>query len=297
MLLQIIIISFNCKEYTLNCIESIYNTFSENASIIVVDNNSTDDIISTLNIKYPNVKIIKNPENYGYSKAVNIGVRAANSEYVLISNADVIYKKNTIQDMLDFIKANPKYALIGPRQTFPNGKKQFSGGPLPGIKLIIKNFLFLNFIFSRFHYGLVSNYDYIDGAVLLCSSQVFEEVNGFSEDFFFYSEDAEFSYKIKHAGYKIGTYNKANVIHFRGASTNIAGINEKALEMFVNAKIKLAELMLGKNYIKIYKLSEYTTTFYSKTVYVILSKILKKPTAIFKNNYYSSLVKIWKSKI
>ncbi len=297
MLLQIIIISYNCREYTVNCIESIYNTFSESVDIIVVDNNSSDDTIEFLRANYPNIKTIQNSENLGYSKAVNIGAKAAKAEYILISNADVIYQADAVQNMLDFIKANPKYALIGPRQFFPNGKAQFSGGGLPSIKLIIKNFLFLNYFSSRLYFGNVSHYDYIDGAVLLCSSKAFWEAGGFTEDFFFYSEDAEFSLKIKNAGYKIGTYNKAKVFHFRGVSTNINGINQNAIEMFVKAKIKLADMLLPKYLRKSYLYSELATTLISKYLYTLLSLIFKRDSLHYKKEYAKLLLKKWKESI
>lgn len=293
----IVIISYNSAEITINCIKSIYDTYLSIVDICVVDNNSSDNTLMLISKNFPNVKIISNTENLGYSKAVNIGVFSQDSDYVIISNADVIYKSESIKMMFEFLESNPKVAVVGPSQYFTDGRLQFSHGLIPGLQSIIRNFLYLQPLLNRIKSIKPKKVQYLDGAVLACRTNTFRQVNGFSEDFFFYSEDADFCRKINDAGYECIHLPQAEVIHLRGASTNINGINENALDMFVKAKIKLTRKYCSTIISKLYFCSEVYNTRLTEILFKIIYSVKKSPKSLYKYQYYNKLLSTWKSNI
>src|SRR6185295_16347467 len=118
--LQVIIISYNIFNYTSECVQSLIDSGFDQKQIIVVDNCSMDNSVELLKSNFPNVEFIENPGNYGYSKAVNIGLHRIKSKYVIISNSDVIYNQPSLKNNLVSIIENPDFAVIGNRQIYPN---------------------------------------------------------------------------------------------------------------------------------------------------------------------------------
>ncbi len=268
-----------------------------NIDICVVDNNSTDNTVEQLRINYPQVKIIKNIDNLGYSKAVNIGVNSTDSDFVIISNADVIYNSGTISCLFDYLNANPKAGVVAPSQYYTDGRLQYSYGLLPGWGLILRNIFYIQPLLNRIKSIHPHKVQYLDGAVMAVRTEVFKKVAGFSEEYFFYSEDADFCKKVTINGYDNIHLPAAKVIHLRGASTNIGGINENALDLFVKAKIRLAK-KYAKPYIQnIYFKSELFNNKIACILFKLIHSVKKSPNTSFKLQYYNKLSAAWKSNI
>ena len=97
---DLIIISYNTRKLVAECIDSAIDTSCGLLNkIIVVDNNSSDDTVDFLRKNYPNVEIICNKKNMGYSFAVNCGVRCADSPLLLISNSDIVFLEGAIENL------------------------------------------------------------------------------------------------------------------------------------------------------------------------------------------------------
>ena len=291
------IISYNSAELTCNCIKSIYDTCDFEIDICVVDNNSVDNTKVQIQSEYPNVRFIENNKNLGYSKAVNIGVNSKYSDISIISNADVIYKPNSIKYLIDYLIQNPKIASVGPAQYFLNGKRQYSFGLLPSFILIFRNFLFIQPILNRIKTKKAKKVDYLDGAVIAVRTDVFKTVGGFSEEFFFYSEDADYCRKLSNAGFYNIHLPYAEVIHLRGASTNVNGININALDIFVKAKIQLTKKYLNPALHNLYYLSELFNNIISEKLFNIIYSVKKSPQVAYKSEYYNKLCSAWQSNI
>lgn len=290
--LEIIIISYNTRELTMNCINSIIET-SDCSNITVVDNNSSDDTIEKVQKKYPFVKIIKNEKNIGYGAAINVAMKESNNDYIMVSNSDVIFHDNTINRLYSELKSNSKLGVIGCQQKYPDGSWQYSSGDFPGIKNILKE-IFLISGFQRKYLQIrfksknrnncPKNVEYVDGALLAFRTDVFNKLNGFDEDFFFYSEEADFSYRLKKAGYMRIIIPDVFITHLRGGTT--------VLEKQINSLVLLNKgklLFVKKHYsnfsYKIFKFLLY--------VHALEQVIIKFPLSLFgnKNNYYLSNLK------
>jgi len=253
---DLIIISYNTCELVVKCIESAISTANSVINqIIVADNNSSDDTISVLKKKFPHVVVIQNEDNYGYSKAVNIGVAEASSELVLISNSDIVFLDYAIANLIELFENDSNVAVAGVRQIYPDGTWQYSYGDFPNFKSAIIDFFFIsNFLrfkkkilFNKFGKDLkFKEVDYADGGLIAVRKSDFDAVSGFDEDYFFYSEDMDFCFRIKENIRKVVFYPNSKVVHLRGASSNSRLHGSKALNAILESKLKFALKHLSK---------------------------------------------------
>lgn len=287
---DIIIINYNGKDLTVDCINSIRKT-TENANIIVIDNASTDGSVEALSVLFPEIKIIRNEKNYGYAAAVNIGVKHSKNEFLIISNNDVIYQENSLNLLLKMLKDNPDVAVAGPQQIYSDGKRQDSYGDFPGIKLGIKKVFFVYSLFPKLlNYLWKINIrpkrkrkisGYIDGAVMAIRKSDFEQVKGFDEDYFFFTEELDFCYRINKLNKKIIFQPTSLVIHLRGGGNNFNGLNEKNIPLLINSKILFCKKHLSKFCSTFYILSE----IYISLILLMIWKII----AVIKGKNHSKV--------
>lgn len=259
--ISIIIISYNSKEYVIDCIKSIiYTCYDFIPEIIIVDNNSSDNTVEVVENLFPDVVIVRNKENYGYAKAINIGVENASGDYIILSNADVVYRKESIQTLVSHIVANTN-SICGPQQIFPDGNFQRSFGYFPSIKRA----LFDLFGFTRFVQNSKKNeyekgnqkpyqVEYIDGAILCTNKNIFNDLNGFDEDYFFYSEEVDFCYKAQMKGINRTIIPSSVVVHHRGGSQEKQGMSYKSIEMLIKG-----EMMFLKKHKSEFEINTYFT--------------------------------------
>lgn len=255
---SLIIISYNFPLLTKNCIESAIDSVRESnieLEIIVVDNNS-DEITKSELRKIANIKLIENSRNLGYATAINIGVRHSNHEYLILSNSDVIYPKSSIEKMLHYLSNNKFVGSLGPQQVFPDNSWQRSFGYFPGIK----RYLFEIFMIDKFIYKIekkqfeaesqnTRKVEYIDGAVIATKKEVFYKIGGFDEDYYFYSEETDYCFKVKELGLQNVFLPEIRVLHLRGGSSGGEKISAKKAEMIMNS----VQIFLTKNRSKIIK--------------------------------------------
>jgi len=126
---SIIIIIWNNIEETELCLESLFRTISNDVSIIIIDNDSQEDVSSIID-KYPlNIKLIKNHRNLGYSKAVNQGLQESlsDSDVILLNNDIIINDKDWIAKLQGFAYKDKAIGIVGCRLT-GEGKKMLHGG-------------------------------------------------------------------------------------------------------------------------------------------------------------------------
>lgn len=248
--ISVIIISYNCKQYVEDCIKSIIFTCYESIpEIIIVDNNSSDGTVGYISNLYPEVTIIENRENLGYAAAINLGVNASSGEYLILSNADIVYKKNSIFGLVEKLKSYNNKAIVGPQQLYSDGRYQRSYGYSPSIKrgvfdLLGITRLKLTLKKKAFENGRRNDYkvDYLDGAVIATTRLFFDKLNGFDERFFFYSEEADFCYRAMKSNIECVLVPEYQVIHHRGGSQENKGMNENSIKMIIESEAKFIDI-------------------------------------------------------
>ena len=223
MKLSVIILNYNVRHFLELCLKSVEAALSNlDAEIIVVDNQSSDDSCEMIKTQFPKVKLIENTENYGFSKGNNIGVAAAQGEYVCILNPDTVVAEDTFEILLQFSDDNPKIGGVGCRLIDGNGdflpeSKRYVPTPLVAIK---KMFGFTDSYYVKdLDQTDIGNVPVLVGAFILLRKSIYQEVKGFDEDYFMYGDDIDLSYKILKAGYENVYNGQTTIIHFKGEST------------------------------------------------------------------------------
>lgn len=231
-MLSIIIVNYNTCNLLLDCLNSIYNTTNINFEIIVVDNNSSDDSVFKIRSEFPEVKIIENRKNLGYAKAINHGFKESKGEIILFLNSDTIMIGDAIKETLNFLISRKEIGLLGCKLLNKDKTLQLSCRSFPSIwnyftesfflyKLFPKIKIFGKFYMSHFKYDKVQEVDVVMGAFMMIKREIFNKIYGFDEKFFMYSEETDFCYRAKNAGWKVVFYPNAEIIHIGGGSTKL----------------------------------------------------------------------------
>ncbi|WP_372009574.1 glycosyltransferase family 2 protein [Paenibacillus chitinolyticus] len=230
--LSIIIVSFNTRQITLNCLQSIYSSIvGYTFEVFLVDNSSTDGTTTAVMNTFPKVRIIKNKTNVGFSRANNQGIKEADGRYILLLNSDTILKRDTLQIMLDFMQASPEVGASGCKVVLPNGtldKACKRGFPTPsasfyyafGIARLFPDIpRFNGYQLSHLNPDEEYPVDCLVGAFMLVRRETIDEVGLLDEEFFMYGEDVDWCYRIKQAGWQIYYYPRTEITHYKGASS------------------------------------------------------------------------------
>lgn len=231
MLLSIVTLNYNKQQLTLTCLASLYEHFSkefENGELelVIVDNASADDSVVAINkqIKeknYKNVTVIANKENSGFGKGCNIGVDNSKGKYILLLNNDTVVKDRSILAMAKYMEENEKVAILGGQLRNVDGSLQASVGSFYTLPKAIMLLLGMQ------RFGLldaspkeITEVDWVKGGLLMIGKSTFENLKGFDEKIFMYTEDMELCYRAHKAGLKTYFYPNVQVLHAEHGSTS-----------------------------------------------------------------------------
>ncbi|QQS38651.1 glycosyltransferase family 2 protein [Candidatus Woesebacteria bacterium] len=225
--LSIIIVSFNTRDLTLSCIESIKKTKgSLDLEIIIVDNYSHDGSVQLLEklvaTNKSNISLIANKTNAGFSKANNQGISKSRGKYILLLNSDTLVKKDALQEMVRFAETDKTIGVVGAKLLNKDGSVQASCMNLPTIPLAIKQYwLGSGNELDKFAPKSMkpTKVDAVVGAAMLITPQALESAGKLNEKYFFYFEDLDYCRLVRKKGLKVFYLPKAQIIHYHGAST------------------------------------------------------------------------------
>lgn len=235
--LSIIIVSFNTKKLLSSCIKSVFDhTNGVEFEITVVDNGSTDK--SADEAKKLGVNVIENKQNLGFAAANNQGVEVSKGKYVLFLNSDTEIYDNVLEEMVKWMDLNPKAGAVTCGLKNIDGSLQATGGYFPSLPRVfswmtIQDLPFVDNIIKPFHpyhskslffkgssfYKSEKELDWVTGAFLLISKDVFRQTGGWDEKFFMYVEDVDLCFRIKKLGYRIWFLPKWSITHLGGSSS------------------------------------------------------------------------------
>ncbi len=223
MKLSIVILNYNVRYFLELCIKSVEAAIAHiDAEIIVVDNNSKDTSCDMVKRMFPNVKLIENTINSGFSKGNNIGVAQAKGEYLCILNPDTVVAEDTFEKLLAYHETLETPGAIGCKlidgagRFLPESKRN-----VPYVKAALKKLIgdASEYYANHLKENEAGKTDVLVGAFMFLKKTVYDEVGGFDEDYFMYGEDIDLSYKILKAGYQNYYLGTTSVIHFKGEST------------------------------------------------------------------------------
>ncbi len=211
----IIILNWNGKEDTIECIESVKLLRYPNFEIVIVDNGSTDSSEDVIKNKYPYIKLIQTGDNLGYAEGNNIGIRYAmekDADYVFLLNNDTIVEKDALDNLVDYAEKKSMIGIVGPKILLYHDQNViwFAGG-------------IIDFFSGLSHKGggkkddgtfdEIQETDYITGCALLIKSDVINKIGLMDRNYFLLFEEADWCLRARNSGFKLFYVPTARVYH------------------------------------------------------------------------------------
>lgn len=228
--LSIVIPSFNVRLVLDACLRSIYRfEISLTYEVIVVDNASNDETVEFLRREHPAVRVVANATNRGFGQAANQGIELAQGELILLLNPDTTVGAGTIDRLANGLLADPHVGVVGPLTRYPDGRIQSTRRRFPTPLLAMIESTQLQQWFPRArplarYYVLDcpdvrQDVDWLVGACLLVRRAVLQQVGGFDQRFFMYSEELDWCRRVRQVGWRIVFVPEAELVHHEGRSS------------------------------------------------------------------------------
>ena len=218
---SVIILTCNGIKHIFNCLESVYKSTYQNYEVIVVDNGSRDGTPELINKEFPQVKLILNKKNFGFTGGNNIGIEQVTGDVVFLLNDDTKIHPDLINTLVEELESSSEIGIVGPKIYFMNEPEKiwFAGGKIDWIKS------------DSFHLGrdltdkelindLKKEVDFITGCALMIKREVIEKIDLLDNRFFAFYEDADWCKKAKKAGYKVVYIPFGGVWHIKSATAS-----------------------------------------------------------------------------
>lgn len=228
-MLSIIIVNYNAGRLLKECIDSIYKeSVATSFDVWVVDNSSQDDSIAMVKEYFPEVKVIENRSNLGFSRANNIVISRTNSDCILLLNPDTVVIDHAIEKMVQFMIDHPKTGLCGCKVLNQDGTLQRASRrsiPTPGIaffrltglsRLFPKSKIMAKYNLTYLDPNETHEVDAVSGACMMIKRKVIDDIGMLDERFFMYGEDLDLCLRAKKAGWAVMYYPGAEIVHHKG---------------------------------------------------------------------------------
>lgn len=253
--LSIIIVNFNTRQLVCDCLHSIF-THPPRCSfeIFAVDNGSTDGSCEVIARQFPDIKLIQNQRNLGFSEANNQALRLARGNYLMLLNSDTLVVPGSIDRMLQAMAFHSRVGVLGPRLLYPDGRIQSSYGDLPTVFAYFAHLLKMGSLVPDFFWRLLSRTQmlnhigstistyclwhadappitrelpedvFVIGACMLIRRACMERVGFLDSEFLLYDDDADYCKRVHDSGWKILFFSDSVIVHLKGGT---AGNNHR----------------------------------------------------------------------
>ena len=228
--LSVIIVNWNVRDLLRRCLHSILASLPAcQLEIIVVDNGSTDGSPEMVRTEFPQVHLMANPDNRGFTAANNQGLAVARGRYVLLLNPDTEVVGDALETLVAFADAHPDVGVVGPQLLNPDGTVQSSRRRFPTLATALLESTWLQpyaprRLLARYYVldrpdDEVQDVDWVTGAALMARREAVEQVGPLDEGFFMYSEELDWCRRFRAAGWQVVYLPTARVIHYEGKSS------------------------------------------------------------------------------
>lgn len=224
---SVVIVTYNCKRYVLECLESISAQVGPiQIEIIVVDNASRDGTAKAIRELFPKVSLIENSENRWFRRAANQGIRESQGHYVIFLGPDTrLITPDGLSKMVRYMKAHPQVGILGVKLLDPDGKVQLDCERFPGLSWALCYYFFIHYLWPanpvkrRWRYNGwdrqdTRTVDAVSGASMMVRRQVFEQVGLFDERCRIYWEEADLCRAAHKGGWQVVHLADVEVLHY-----------------------------------------------------------------------------------
>ena len=220
---SVVVVAYDGLPWIERCLESVCGH-----ETIVVDHGSTDGTPELVRERFPEARLVEQP-NLGMGAGNNAGMRVASGRYFLLLNSDAWVVGDAVERLAAFADEHPQAAVVGPRLLNEDGSLQRSVRGFPTLWRLATEYLFLRklgprtralnaFYGAGFAHDRACEVEWLFGPCLLVRREATDSVGLFDESFFMFSEETDWCYRFRGAGWKVLFYPGAEVVHVGGAS-------------------------------------------------------------------------------
>lgn len=252
--LSVIIVNYRGWEPLERCLYSLACLInaSFNSEVIVVDNNSADGKLEPFSKQFPSVRFIENTGNFGFSNGNNLGARNSTGEYILFLNPDTVVSLPALNSMLEYLENHKESMVVSCQQENQSGKDENPFGIFPSFKSLTG--------ISRAIFRILSPKkqlktqcpdhpvifpDWVSGSLIFMLREDFDNLGGWSEDFWMYYEDVDLCKRVSDKGGKIAFLCSTKIMHQHGGLTRK---NPKQTAFFKTEVLKSKHIYVSKHF-------------------------------------------------
>ena len=223
--IAVVVLNWNGKAWLGKFLPTLVK-HSQEATVFVVDNASTDDSVAFVKNNFPTVKAIVNATNGGYAKGYNDALKQIDAEYFVLINSDIEVTKDWLSPIINLMDSDKQIAACQPKILDYNNKTKFeyagaSGGFIDNLGYpFCRGRIFDSIEEDNGQYNDAVEVFWATGACLFVRASHFNEIGGLDEDFFAHQEEIDLCWRLKNKGYKIMVQPKSNVYHVGGGTLN-----------------------------------------------------------------------------
>jgi len=220
----VVILNWNGKKFLEQFLPSVLEHSRGQADVIVADNASEDDSVDFLQKNFPEVSVIRNQENGGFSKGYNDALKQIDAEYYVLLNSDIEVSENWIGTVVDMMEADEKIAAVQPKILTYHDKSLFEYAGAAGGFIdkygypFCRGRLFQSMERDEGQYDDVAEIFWATGACMFVRADLYHMLGGLDEDFFAHMEEIDFCWRLKNKGYKIMYCPHSKVYHVGGGT-------------------------------------------------------------------------------
>jgi GT2 family glycosyltransferase/tRNA A-37 threonylcarbamoyl transferase component Bud32 len=226
---SVIVVNYNGGAFMTPCLESI----PSGVEIILVDNGSTDGSADAAVARWPSIKLLRNPKNYGFSRAVNQGTALATARHVCLLNNDARLAPDTLSILSDYLDANPDVAMAVPQLYKPDGSRRHSFSEFPSLASAFINKSLLRLVWPETFpsknqvFDEPREVDAVIGACMMFRRDLIGRIGPLDEGYFLFLEETDWSLRARRAGWRIMLVPKATAVHILGATRQLVRVRAR----------------------------------------------------------------------
>ena len=221
----VVVLNWNGKDWLEKFLPTLVK-HSQEATVFVADNASTDDSVDFIKSNFPTIKIIINATNGGYAKGYNDALKLIDAEYFVLINSDIEVTEGWLSPIIDLMDSDKKIAVCQPKLLDYKERNTFeyagaSGGFIDNLGYpFCRGRIFDDLEIDKGQYNDAIEVFWATGACLFVRVSNFNEIGGLDEDFFAHQEEIDLCWRLKNKGYKIMVQPKSIVFHVGGGTLN-----------------------------------------------------------------------------
>jgi len=250
---NILILNYNGESYLETYLPSISYSSTNNFDLTVIDNNSTDASIEFVEQWYPEIKLIRLQNNYGFAEGYNRGTKNIDSKYLVFLNSDVEVNMNWLDPLIRVMEEDETIGIACPKIMDLKASEKFeyagaAGGMMDSLGYpFCRGRIFASLEEDRGQYDGMQEVFWASGAAFVIRNDVWKQMEGFDQTYWAHHEEIDLCWRVKRAGYKVVMYSDSVVYHLGGGTLSY----DNPRKVFLNFRNNLTTLLKNESALKL----------------------------------------------